>query len=157
MKISIDWDLVFESMKFYLIEELQRRAPTHDGDLKRSITAAIQDDRLVISALHYAIYVDEGCLFGNSHRYKVLTKRGYKSLKDVKIGDLVLTHTGNWRKVIAKPVKPIIKKIPRYTIKTNNNSVTVTDNHLIYCKRNNKWIWIKAMDLKVGDIVREVI
>jgi len=60
MKININWGLVFESMKFYLIEELHRRAPTHDGDLKRSITAAIQDDRLIISALHYAIFVDQG-------------------------------------------------------------------------------------------------
>lgn len=60
MRIEFNWKLIFESMKFYLIEELKRRAPTHDGDLKRSITAAIEDDRLIISALHYALYVDKG-------------------------------------------------------------------------------------------------
>lgn len=31
---------------------------------------------------------------------KVLTKNGYKNIQDVVIGDLVLSHTGNWRKVL---------------------------------------------------------
>lgn len=31
---------------------------------------------------------------------KVLTKNGYKNIQDIVIGDLVLSHTGNWRKVL---------------------------------------------------------
>lgn len=62
MKLKFNWDFIFENMKFYLIEELKRKCPVHDGDLKRSITAVIQDEKLLISALNYAIYVDEGTL-----------------------------------------------------------------------------------------------
>lgn len=32
----------------------------------------------------------------------VLTKRGYIPIEDVEIGDETLTHTGNWKKIIAK-------------------------------------------------------
>ena len=60
MRVEFNWDIILESAKWYLIEELKRRCPAHDGDLKRSITAAIKDERLIISALKYAIWVDKG-------------------------------------------------------------------------------------------------
>ena len=35
-----------------------------------------------------------------SKNANVLTKDGYKKIIDVKIGDFVLTHKGNWKKVV---------------------------------------------------------
>lgn len=32
----------------------------------------------------------------------ILTRTGYKSIEDIQIGDMVLTHKGNWKPVIAK-------------------------------------------------------
>ncbi|HEY9643730.1 MAG TPA: Hint domain-containing protein, partial [Coleofasciculaceae cyanobacterium] len=41
----------------------------------------------------------------------VLTKKGYKPIEDVEIGDLVLTHKGRWKPVIAKQctgINPVV-------------------------------------------------
>ena len=60
MKIDINWGLVFDNLQWSLTEELKRRAPTHDGDLRKSIKAAIKDQTLIIYAIRYAPYVDKG-------------------------------------------------------------------------------------------------
>lgn len=42
----------------------------------------------------------------------VLTREGHKSIEDVKVGDMVLTHKGRWRPVVAKRcngVKPVVQ------------------------------------------------
>jgi len=60
MEIFIDWELCFDAMRLELVEELKRRCPTHDGALRNSISSAVEDGRLNIWMLNYAMYVEEG-------------------------------------------------------------------------------------------------
>lgn len=68
------------------------------------------------------------CFVANT---KVLTIEGYKNIQDVVIGDLVLSHTGNWRKVlnVGGTIAPtrIIKGYGFVDIET-------TDEHPFYVK-----------------------
>jgi hypothetical protein len=124
--------------------------------LKKWARDKLGDEKLAYALQkHISLY---GCFFGNSHRYKVLTKKGYKSLKDINIGDEVLTHKKRWKKVENKPIHKIYNKINRYTIETETGKkVTVTGEHPFYCKRNGKFKWVQAKNLSENDIIQEVI
>jgi hypothetical protein len=74
MKIKINWDIVFDSLRWTLVEELSRRAPAHHGDLRRSIQSMIEDDKLTITAIGYARFVDEGRLPGKMPPVDALEK-----------------------------------------------------------------------------------
>lgn len=92
----------------------------------------------------------------------VMTERGYVPIETVRVGDVVLTHTGQWHKVTAvgaKPGKTII-------LKGNHYGLECTPNHPIYSagekldcsrkedgKRNHSIVltnerkWINAEDM----------
>jgi len=86
---------------------------------------------------------------------KIYTSGGWKYIKKIKVGDLVLTHKGRFKKVH----KLIRNKKKNFTeIKINISSekdqkrcIRVTANHPILGK-NGKWI--KAKSLKVGDEIK---
>ena len=66
----------------------------------------------------------------------VLTKNGWEYIKDIKIGDFVLTHKNRWRKVIKK----MVRISDTVKVKSANlPSITATKNHpfLISSYRHN--------------------
>lgn len=65
--------------------------------------------------------IGSGCFVGNT---MITTDSGYKKIKDVDIGDLVLTHTGNYKRVYNTF---IFDKKP-YCVQLNNDTI-VTENH----------------------------
>lgn len=82
----------------------------------------------------------------------VLTLDGYKDIKNVKVGDSVLTHNGNWKKVLK--VGGSYKET--YMIKSQGMLETETTyNHPYFVKenKNSKPIWKKAGELIKGDYV----
>jgi len=128
---------------------------TSVNNLKAWCKAKWGDEKFAYALQHHIAKF--GCFFGNWHN-KIITNKGYKLLKDIKIGDKVLTHKNRLKKVIEKPIYNIGYKIPRYTIESETgNKVTVTEEHPFYCKRNEKFKWIKAKDLNENDIIQEVI
>jgi len=84
---------------------------------------------------------DEGCLASDT---LILTKRGYVPIKDVNIGDMVLTHKNRWRSV-TNVINNGLKKT--VTVKGQGHyGLRVTENHkffaqevLDYNDRKNKW------------------
>ncbi|NCD00112.1 MAG: hypothetical protein EOL95_10480 [Bacteroidia bacterium] len=58
--MKVNMELLFEAMKYSLVESLKNNCPQHDGDLKRSIRAINNDEKLQIYALNYAWYVEKG-------------------------------------------------------------------------------------------------
>lgn len=92
-------------------------------------------------------------------RVPIYTINGWKPIKNISIGDEVLTHKGRFKKVIA------ISQVPNYrgdtiTIKVAqkiangiDSQVTVTPEHPFYILRNGQWQWINAEDIKVNDKV----
>ena len=57
----------------------------------------------------------------------VLTNQGLKQIKDVSIADTVMTHTGDYKKVLSS-MKTGTKNI--YRIDTMAGSINCTDNHM---------------------------
>lgn len=68
----------------------------------------------------------------------VLTDKGYKEIKDIKIGDCVLTHNNKYEMVTDIGVKPK-NKIKKIKISTSEE-INTTDNHPFYA-RTKKRIW----------------
>ena len=82
---------------------------------------------------------------------KVLTNRGEKNIEDVNIGDVVLTHTNQWQKVL-KTFKNPLNDRKMLEISTNTGrKVIATENHPFYVididgDMNNN-IWKPASEL----------
>ena len=77
----------------------------------------------------------------------LLTNRGYLPIEDVKVNDLVISHTGEPKAVfdfIPNGIKPV-KKITL----SNGLSLRTTNNHPYL----SNGAWVNAEDLKVGDSV----
>lgn len=90
------------------------------------------------------------CLYSGEHL--VETDKGKKKLKDIQIGDLVLTHLGRYR-----PVTQIFHDYgtERYEISFRGygRKVTTTAEHPFLMQSNGVLNWRKASELKCGDEV----
>ena len=129
--------------------------PTVDtGDFLRSVTTdntkAFQST--VFSNLYYAPFIEYGCFF-NETKTKILTKRGYTKLYNVREGDEVYTHKGRWRKVLKKLIFNVQHRLQRFTIKTRNKSkLTLTANHPILTKEG----WKRTDKIIIGEKIISV-
>jgi intein/homing endonuclease len=77
---------------------------------------------------------------------RVATNLGFKRISEVEIGDLVLTHKGQYKKVVEKFEK---ESDDLYSIKTSKNTKQsfVTSNHPFLQDENNEyWKEIKELD-----------
>jgi uracil-DNA glycosylase family 4 len=85
-----------------------------------------------------------------SSNVQVYTDNGYKPLRFIKEGDLVLTHKGRFKRVTSLihdlPLEQRKNTELLVKIKTKFKEYTVTASHLFL--KNGEWI--KAQDLKVG-------
>lgn len=101
--------------------------------------------------------VNSCCILGG--RSKVRTLEGLKSIKDVRIGEYVLTHKDRFRKVTNTFKRPYFGEIVRLTLKTNRVGkhdavcVSVTPEHRIFVERNGERQWVQAADLEHTDLV----
>jgi len=64
MEVKLNWPIIFESMQWLLVEELKRRVPVHDGDLRTSIKGKIRNKELLIYMLSYGLDLEYGTLPG---------------------------------------------------------------------------------------------
>lgn len=101
-----------------------------------------------------------------SPKVKVFTLNGYKMIKDVQIGELVLTHTGQFKRVLSRlhdlpstsrsykeDLIEVSVELSDYGLRTQSPGTikqTVTLYHR-YLKADGSWI--EAKDLKDGDTV----
>lgn len=93
------------------------------------------------------IMTDADCIDENT---LVLCKRGYIPIKDVNYDDEVLTHTGEWKKVIN-----IIQSTKTNIVKLNINGIEYSfgENHELPILRDDKVQLIKAKDILKTDKV----
>lgn len=78
--------------------------------------------------------------------------KGILSVKDVKIGDKVLTHTGRFRKVIAINKRHIDRDERLYSIQTFlGNEFRITENHPVLVSKDNKFLWVPIEKIKKQD------
>jgi DNA polymerase III alpha subunit/intein/homing endonuclease len=109
-----------------------------------------------------------GCLTGD---IPVRTRQGYVPLADIRIGDEVLTHTGQWCPVSATMQYPCDEKLIQLrAFYDDARGVTMTGDHKVlvergretpgYLNKTRRWLhpefnleWVEAKDIQVGDYV----
>lgn len=91
-----------------------------------------------------------------SPRVLIYTAEGYKPIKDIREGDLVLTHNGRFRKVTyirPRETLPQGSEVVRLTVRSEGGgnrrplNVTVTPEHPFFVNGE----WKRAADIHVGD------
>ena len=84
------------------------------------------------------------CFVGST---KVKTDKGYKEIKDIQIGDFVLTHQNRYRRVLnlMNSKTNLITKVKIF----NCEEIQCTDNHPFYAKTDDvdTPFWVNAEDL----------
>lgn len=78
---------------------------------------------------------------------KITVEYGYKNIEDIKIGDLVLTHLGNYQPVTQLFNRHINEKILHIELE-NGIILKITKNHLILTKNRG---WVRAGELTIQD------
>ena len=94
------------------------------------------------------IYECTICVPGDT---EVITNNGLRSIKDINIGDKVLSHKGNFQKVTKIMNRYINEEI--YRIWINNKFINITGEHPILIQQKGLKYWINASKLKVDDDV----
>lgn len=102
------------------------------------------------------------CLDENTNIY---TNKGVKKIKDVKIGDNVLTHKGRWKQV-TNTFKNKLNGRNMFNIKTNSFDTLITEDHpVLTMKRTPYWEkpnnifktqtpeWTEVKNIRQGDWV----
>jgi RecA/RadA recombinase len=79
----------------------------------------------------------------------ITTINGDIDIENIKIGDSVLTHDGSYKKVL-KTMNNTSSVF--YKIKTTGiNDLTITEEHPIFIKRNNEYLFVKPQELEEND------
>jgi hypothetical protein len=127
-------------------------APVDTGMLRESIMAEGSfPSYTIVVDVPYAAYVEYGCLF-SQHLNKILTEKGWKSWKEVKVGDKVYTHLKRWKTVLEKYHKTLYKSPPKISIHIDSGQkITCTKNHPFRIIENGEEVWKSAEEIKVGD------
>ena len=126
------------------------------GTTRRCKTASFTCDYVYRSPLcgYKPTVPKPGCFL---EKTKVLTKDGYKYIDEIEIGDIVLSYNEISKKnEYGKVVNTYIyedKLDELYTLVINNKELKVTSTHPFYVKRENRYNYVEASNLKVGDIV----
>ena len=83
----------------------------------------------------------------------VMTNNGYKKIKDIAIGDNVLSSDGQYHKVKQLFVTPNVDDIYKVVV-YGSPAIQVTSNHPFYTKKRNKTpIWKTVEQLEQGDLI----
>jgi actin-like ATPase involved in cell morphogenesis len=82
---------------------------------------------------------------------KIITRRGFKDINLIVPGDEILTKEGLWAKCF--PTSRDYTGKVYNLISYGNGDLEVTEDHQIWINRENRWQWVMAKDVQVGDIV----
>jgi len=171
VKVQIDASEFLQALEEHLDEKCKEICDQIKVDAKR--TVAFKDET---GALRKSIKVKKSkfegggyivkaggrgamqCIFGGDTRV-VTEHRGPLGISSVKVGDKVLTQTGEYRSVVSKHSFPAVDKpdlIDMVVYDVNkcskhHHKLTVTDDHKMLVFREGKNQWIKAGDLVLTD------
>ncbi len=92
------------------------------------------------------------CVTGYTPVY--IKDKGITTIRDIKIGDLVLTKTGAFKKVLAKKKRTIRKGEKLFRFQTYlGEEVKISEGHPLLCFVNNNEAWRSIEEIKSGDEV----
>lgn len=92
---------------------------------------------------------EDRCIFSGQ---LIMTKDGYKKIEDIRYGDLVYTHLGNF-----KPVTGVHTHLERKKLRVDingfgyNKDLSVTEDHeiFVYNSETKAFEWVKAINLDI--------
>jgi len=126
-----------------------------------SLSGGEKPSLMLVGHFHKSMYhmvrnvhvIQGGCFSGNTY---IETKTGRKKIKDVEVGDLVLTHKNRYRKV----TRTFKRKHRGGSVRLSYGGkerggcyITATPEHPILVERNNIWAWITFQDVMEGDLI----
>jgi len=123
--------------------------PVKTGHLKDSIKSEVKGDIAFLGTdVNYA------CIFGAGAH--ITTKKASKRIGKIKIGDMVLTQTGEYKKVVninkfRAIRKPRLINIEVEWRKGKSHKLIVTEDHKILINRENRNKWVMAKDMLLTD------
>ncbi len=91
-----------------------------------------------------------------SGKTPILTDKGQKKIKKIKVGDMVRTHKGRYKKVIDTMSTMYDGEMTRLYYgrkKHDTTSICGTSNHPILVERNSEEKWIPLSEVVEGDII----
>jgi intein/homing endonuclease len=91
------------------------------------------------------IYTDADCLQKDT---MIVTKLGYKKISDISYDDEVLTHTGEFKKIVKIVQKDIFNYIK---IRVNGNDIICSENHKLLVFRDGDILEVEAKNIKHTD------
>ena len=109
----------------------------------------LKNDVVAHNSLFPTDVMSGGCVDGET---EIITKRGLVKMKDVRVGDIVLSHDDTWNEVehTWDPETLEIGHPERY-------KVTFEDGTKVICSENHKFLvedqWVEISNLNVGQIV----
>ena len=144
---SYDFEVVgFSEIDKYAVSIYQKHFPGHKnyGDATKINTDDLPDFDLLVGGFP--------CFTGNT---LVLTDKGSVPIKEIKIGDKVLTHKDNYHKVVNVMVKPYHNTGVKITVTNLDNDdvveVTCTSDHPFYTKNNDdNFVFLEANQLTLN-------
>lgn len=125
-----------------------------------NVCSGDETQKLILAGANFVkVGIGPSCFTGNM---KIMTKEGLKKIKDIQLDDLVLTHKGNYKKVVNK----FIFRDNNKFIKINN--IECTPNHKFYVcnksdisKINEKnydkycfWLEAEKLDNNIHSIIK---
>lgn len=111
---------------------------------------------------------------------KILTENGWKNIEDLIIGEKVFTHTGKYEKILQTFNRNTESDIYKFSVHSDTETLVVTEEHPLYVISQDQnttkcslresignnlrldqslpnFEFIKAKDIKVGDIIAQKI
>ena len=91
-----------------------------------------------------------GCLFAGQPIY---TAEGVKPIEDLRVGDLLLTHEGRFKPVVAAWSRKYSGPVTTLTLAGSRTTLKLTGNHKVLVRgRDGQTDWVPASEIKGGRV-----
>jgi len=127
-----------------------------EGETIDNLRVALEDDRKLVNRglMTEDEFQQEWYCFPDFT--PIITFNGLKQIKDIKVGEFVLTHTNRWRKVLNVLIREYNGELIKvYSFGNYREPIICTPEHPIrICEPSKqKYQWKKAKDIKKGEFI----
>lgn len=126
------------------IYDLNHKNELTVGDINKIKTTSIPEHSLLTGGFP--------CFIAGT---RVLTHNGYKSIEDVSISDKLMTHTGNFRRILNLQRKTYSGTLYRFLTECHSDNIECTEEHPFYVRKHSNGTFSEPEWVKANDITTE--